>query len=42
MRRLTSGLCRDPREGFLREILVEVANLGRLGDKRFAVHNFLV
>jgi hypothetical protein len=35
MRRLTSGLCRDRREGFLRKILVEVANLGRLGDKRF-------
>jgi hypothetical protein len=35
MRRLTSGLCRDRREGFLREILVEVANLGRLGDERF-------
>ena len=33
--RLTLGLCLDRREGFRCEILVEVANLGRLGDKRF-------
>ena len=35
MRQLASGLCRDRREGFLCEILVEVANLGCLSDERF-------